>query len=206
VLVFDTADAWGRGERLNPLPGQWLVLDRVADLVDFFRDNRRGPFRILFKCDAIESVMLRTFLEVCRLVRVVRDIVFVVDEVWEFCDAEHIPEDFGRLILRGRTPGVTVLWAAQFPATISRRLTGASTEMRIFRLVDEADLTSPALKSRVGKDVRALLPRLPDRYFVQWFSDRPWRVCVSDLRGNLQPVDLASFRNSVGLSSELVPV
>lgn len=202
IVVYDTADNFGNGERYNRLPGaRFLVLDALKDLCDYLCEHKRpSPVRVVYKpdvgspatCPRCEKkasgplCLQHDFDAVCAVIFAARDTVLCVDEIQEFCSPNYISAALARILLRGRVRGVTLLWATQSPATVSRRLTGMSTEMRVFRLADATDLKSPALQSRLSDDARAQVARLPDRFFVQSFMDgSPWRVATSDKGGNI---------------------
>jgi hypothetical protein len=183
--VFDTADAFGTGERATALPG-FVVADQPEQLFRFFssvdpQTGRRrgdGDFRILYKP---ARFLEQHFENVCELALLTRDVVLVVDEVWMFCAPSYLPEYLKTIALRGRTPGVNLLWAAQRPSVVSKTLTSVSTELRVFRLVDDTDIG--ALRGRVPPAALSLIPSLPDREFISVGLTQEWARCRVDAAG-----------------------
>jgi hypothetical protein len=186
VVLFDTADAYGPGERTTAVPG-FLTATQPEQLFRYFTARDRGgrrlgdlPFQILYKPDRLIE---KHFECVCEMLMRVRDVVLVVDEVWHFCKPSWVPEHLKVILLRGRTPGVTLLWAAQRASVTATTLRSCSTELRVFRQVEASDLE--ALRGRVPPQALALVPSLPDRHFLSVDLAQTWRVCTSDANGRI---------------------
>ena len=102
----------------------------------------------------------------------VRDVVFAVDEMWHYCQPGWLPEPLRFMVRAGRHRGITLVYTAQFPANVSRDLTAASTDLRVFRLIEPRDLKS--LQGRLVPEALDRVPKLPDRYHL-------WRNEVSEV-------------------------
>src|SRR6185436_17825943 len=89
-------------------------------LVSYFRRYRHGNFRVVYHPTSEKAD--DEFDAVCRLMLLVRNVCFAVDEIWEFCSAGHLPGPLRRIAFRGRHPGVTLLWTAQRPVRVATDL------------------------------------------------------------------------------------
>lgn len=169
VIVMDTVNQYGNGPRQNPLPG-FVEISQPGRLIDYLRKHRFGKFQILYKPGYYAE---KHFEAVARIILEVRDVVFAVDEMWHFCKPGWMPEPLRFMVRAGRHRGVTLVYTAQFPANVARDLTAASTDLRVFRLIEPRDLES--LKGRLVPEYLARVPKLPDRTHL-------WRDEVSAVR------------------------
>lgn len=200
VLVFDTADTYGAGERHNALPG-FLIARQPGQLKRYWARYGEGEFRILYK----PGVEAEKHLEaVCELILGVRDTVLAIDEVWHYCQAQWLPEHLKTLALRGRSPGITMLYTAQRPANVARTLTAVTTCLNVFRVTEDVDLKS--LAGRVPAAALAVVRQLPDFHFVSVDLSGNWKVCTSDQAGNIVDSRFNATARAGGARSEVEPV
>jgi hypothetical protein len=103
--------------------------------------------------------------------------VFFVDEVWEHCSPNSIPDEFARIGLKGRKVGLELLVALQEPQRLNGRIRNGVSEVVAFHVADGPSLEFLAEKGLDPAEVQAL----PDFYFVA-------RNCNSGgiLRGKLR--------------------
>lgn len=169
-VYFDTPGNVGSGERQNPMPG-WDEVWTLGDFAHYIKCRSRGKFRVVFHPGAEPEA---EFDAVCKIVFAVGNVVFAVDEIWEFCTPNHLPKPLRRIAFRGRHPGVTLLWAAQRPALVARGLTSVTSRFFVFRIQEDADLD--ALAGRIPREALAQVASLPDRAYIERDEVMRWKI------------------------------
>lgn len=171
AVVVNTVGAYGSGERQNRLPG-FVLVTSAAELVSYLRPHQfAGNIRVLYQPNAD---MVEQFPALCALVYECRDIVFAVDEVWNFQRPNWSPNEFRMMMLQGRIRGHILLYTAQFPQLVDERLLSCSTEMHIGRLQNALDVRKVSTFFPSAAAVAERMPALPDRRFLQIKNSGAW--------------------------------
>jgi hypothetical protein len=170
VLVMDTVHQYGSGPRQNPLPG-FITMREPGELVRYWRRYRHGKFRIIYQPG---FDLQAHFDAVARLVLEVRDTVFAVDEIWNYCKAGWSPPPLEFMSRAGRHRGITLLYTGQRPQLVAADLRDNTNEWRIFRL--QGELPIRALRGKVPDAALMQVETLPDRVYVQSDECMNWRV------------------------------
>ena len=63
-----------------------------------------------------------------------------IPEAWKFCTENAIPFEFASICNEGRELGIQTLIDTQHPSLLNSAITGASTELVCFKLIDDDDL------------------------------------------------------------------
>jgi hypothetical protein len=153
-----------------------------ANLFKYAEQVGGGNFRIVFHPDRGTALVRKKpvarleyeFDCCCRLVWELAPITFVIDEAWLFTQPGWMPEPLNALGLMGRTRGVTLLYTAQRPQDIARRLTALTTSWEIFRVEEPADLA--ALPRSIPPEMYKQIPSLPDRVHLSRSEHSPWSL------------------------------
>lgn len=172
VILFNTVATYGNGHRQTAMPG-FYECRQPGELREFLACalRARGQFRVLYSpwSDADEH-----FAAVSRLVLAVRDVVFAVDEIWQFQKTAWSPRDLKTMMLQGRHYGVSLIWTAQRPQLTDATLRSVSTELYIGSMPSELDRA--AFHGMVEPDALEVAARLPARKFVHRMENLSWRV------------------------------
>jgi hypothetical protein len=173
VIVFNTVGAYGDGLRQNRLPG-FVTVSQPGQLKEILRARGFDSFRVIY---TPRMNVKEHFDYVSRLILEVNDVVFAVDEVWNFQRPGWSPEPLNAIMLQGRIDGRTLVWTAQRAAKVDKTLTGVSTELYIGRLVQSVDLN--AIRERVSPDALAAVASLPNRKFLHVRETGEWEIMHS---------------------------
>lgn len=170
-IHFDTPNNIGHGERQNPMPG-WYVIQGYSQFVAFFRVNRHKNFRVVYKPGADAQ---SEFYAICKLVFSMGNVVFSVDEMWEFVKPGWMPTPLNRIVFRGRAPGITLLWIAQQPQKVATDLRSQTSSFYSFRVQNRNALRAIE-EDLLPAEAVALLPRLEDRHYIYRDEQENWKV------------------------------
>jgi hypothetical protein len=170
-IHFDTPNNIGHGERQNPMPG-WFVISGYAQFVEFFRVNSKKNFRVVYKPGRDAA---KEFHAICMLVFAMGNVVFSVDEMWEFVNPNWMPTPLNRIVFCGRAPGVTLLWIAQQPQKVSTDLRSQTSSVYAFRIQQGSALKAIEADLLPSAAVREL-PRLKDRHYIYRDEQENWKV------------------------------
>jgi hypothetical protein len=175
AIFFDTAANVGYGERQNPMPG-WVDIYGMESFVAFMRRHRhdRGRFRVVYHPGEDADA---EFIWLCRLVVQIRNVIFAVDEIWNFCESGSMPKELKFLAVQGRHPGVTLIWTAQAPQLVASRLRTVASRYYVFRLTDPLDIE--AMRGRIPSEAADQLPSLPDRSYIYRDECQQWKLLRS---------------------------
>lgn len=173
VIVFNTVGAYGDGPRQNRLPG-FVAVSQPGELIDILRARGFGSFRVLY---TPRTNIEEHFDAVSRLILEVNDVVFAVDEIWNFQRPGWSPDTLKSIMLQGRIDGRTLVWTAQFAQSVDKKLTGVSTELYIGRLTQPGDLR--VVSKRLPADALAAVPSLPNRRFLHVGMTSEWNIVRS---------------------------
>jgi hypothetical protein len=97
------------------------------------------------------------FDAVCRIVRAKGNLVFIVEEVSQFCTAGQTPVEFRKCIMLGRHASLNMVYTGQRFADIPRKLTAQTQAGYVFFLqtepgdLVEIDRRFPGLSETVGQ-------------------------------------------------------
>jgi hypothetical protein len=164
----------GYGNNIGP--GQLIVRD-LRTLANWLL--RLKKFRIVYQPLTPGADRQEEFRAVCELVKLHKNIVLVIDEVWRFTEPGWMPDCLQDLTYAGRHFGCTLLYTAQTTAAIAKGLLRVASRYWIFRIENGLDLKNLRVTCAVPDDVLRRIPSLPDRHFFerderqQWFYRRP---------------------------------
>lgn len=176
VLVFNTCGSYGNGPRNNRLPG-FVFVYSMNDLIDVLR--QKGPsasVRVCFTPVGNDEDMTEVFHDVCRLVMAFRDVLFVIDEIWNFHGPSFLPPVQKQIFLQWRHYGLTVMWAAQQPQLVNSTVRSVSTESYVGMFKDKLDIDAVARCKVRSPEAVALLPKLPPFQFIHQFENGDWKL------------------------------
>jgi hypothetical protein len=174
VIVFNTCGSYGNGQRNNPLPG-FVFVYSMAELIAVLRAAGAGPVRVCFT-PVGENDMTEVFHDFCRLMMAYRDVVLVIDEIWNFHGVSFLPPVQKQIFLQWRHYGFTVLWAAQQPQLVNAAVRSVSTETYVGKFSDQLDIDAVARCKVKSPEAIALLPQLPAFRFIHQFENGDWRL------------------------------
>ena len=102
---------------------------------------------------------------VCKSINRLQDIVFIIDELDYFTNANYTPKDFAEIIKRGRHQNLNVIASTRRPHEIPRLVTSQLSQFITFRQLEPRDLS-------YTKDVVGLNPEeiqaLQDFEYIVW--------------------------------------
>lgn len=179
VIIFNTAGDFGNGgPRQKPLPGFHFIFD-ISTLADWLLKAKLENWprvRICFTPLRSNVDPLEIFRAVCRLVADFGDVLFFVDEIWNFQTSSSSPYELRELMLQWRHYGLCLMWTAQIAQKVDKTLLSVSTEMYVGRLNLENDLEAVRRNARIPEDALAQVPNLPDWCFIHRFENGSWKV------------------------------
>lgn len=168
VLVIDPTHHFnGTGQTANALAG-FISVYTITDLVNHLRRHRNGRFRIIYKPGYDDA---REFEAVCRLIWEVRNCVFVVDELANFCNANYAPPALRMIARAGRHRGLVFLYTSQMPQSIDMNVRRNTRNWYLFRLAGVTE----SLRDYVPADALARVASLPDRVHIHSNDRFQWR-------------------------------
>jgi len=169
VIVVDTVHQYGNGPRQNKLPG-FVPVQSLRELIAYWSKVRQKNFRICYK----PGMNLEAeFDGVARLTLEVRDCVFAIDEVWNYCEAGWMPPPLEFMARAGRHRGITTIYTGQRPAIIAADLRSVTNHWKIFRMKSQLDLK--AMQGLVPPEALARVPSLPDRVHITSNDSFDWK-------------------------------
>lgn len=114
----------------------YVAVSQPGELKDALRV--RSTPRIIYQPRC--GNLLEHFEAVNAIVYAVGELVYVVDEIDYHCSASALPPHLYVLVNYGRHSHVAMVFTARRPAQVSRELTGACWEMRLFRTTETRDI------------------------------------------------------------------
>ena len=135
----------------------YCVSARLA-LIQYLRQNRR--FRIAY-LPLEES----DFAFVCRAVYNKKNMLFIVEEVSQYCSSTSTDPEFARCIQLGRHANLDIVYTGQRFADIARRLTSQTDLFCCFRISEPRDLD--AIQARFGPVVAERISKLGDLRYLK---------------------------------------
>lgn len=178
VIVFNTCGSYGSGARNNPLPG-FVFVYSMAGLIVVLREAGQGPVRVCFTPVSDDQDMTDIFHDCCKLAMKFRDVVFVIDEIWNFhpgVSPGALPKIQQQMFLQWRHYGLTVLWAAQQPQLVNSTARSVSTETYVGKFTDKLDVDAVARCKVKSPEAIALLEKLPPFQFIHQHENGDWTV------------------------------
>jgi hypothetical protein len=177
VVVFNTCGSYGNGTRNNPLPG-FVFVYSIPDLIAVLRKAGRGATHVCFT-PVGDDDMTAVFHDCCKLVMAFRDVVFVVDEIWNFHPSVApggLPKIQQQMFLQWRHYGLTLLWAAQQPQLVNSTARSVSTETYVGKFTDKLDVDAVARCKVKSPEAIARVQSLPPFQFVHQYEDGEWKI------------------------------
>jgi hypothetical protein len=171
ALVVDTMHNYNCGMVANPLPG-FVDVYSIPALVALLRRVRNGNFRICYKPNGLK--LAAEFDAVARLIWETKRCTFAVDEIWNYCRGAWMPDPLRQMALQWGHRGITVLYTAQRPQSVSPDLRDNTTEWCIFQL-GAGSLALDCLRGKVPGDVLEAVPALPKWAYMQVNDRGEWR-------------------------------
>lgn len=178
VILYNTAADFGYGQRQKPLPGFNFIFS-VPTLVNWLSKARAENWEEVRICfTPIRGTVDPTelFADVCRLVADFGDVVFAVDEIWNFQSAGSSPKELRECFLQWRHYGLSLLWTAQVAQAVDKKLMSTSTEIYCGRLMAQNDLDAVERNGRLPQSAIAMVSQLPNYQFVHRNEAGEWRI------------------------------
>jgi hypothetical protein len=175
IVVFNTCGSYGVGPRKNPLRGFVFVYSIPALIAVLRQAGSAGPVRVCFTPIGEED-MTEVFHDFCRLLMRFRDVVLVIDEIWNFHGPSFLPPVQKQIFLQWRHYGFTIMWAAQQPQLVNSTVRSVSTESYVGMFKDELDVAAVARCKVKSPEAVALLPKLPPFQFIHQFENGDWNI------------------------------
>jgi len=148
-----------------------LTTSSPTELKEYLSKNLKTNFRILYQPKS--GLVISHWRHVGVMAYAAGDLTLCIDEMGFLCEGGNFKQDCtgGQPILYdivhfGRHRNIRLICTAQLPKNIATNYRDLSDEFRIFQTVDKKQ--TDYLAHRVGKDVAALLPKLPRYAFVLW--------------------------------------
>jgi hypothetical protein len=158
IIIFDpmAEHDWTPNELAGPKP--------IETAKEFFDWGKRKP---QWAANFVPGDDLEADLEaLSRMVYDRGECAFGVEEIPLICSANHMPDNFGKLVRTGRHRGVDLFWTAQRAAEVPRTLTSLTDEFVFFSQTEPRDLD--AIAARCGSDVADQVGRLGMHDSLHW--------------------------------------
>ncbi|HLW53283.1 MAG TPA: hypothetical protein VKW06_10610 [Candidatus Angelobacter sp.] len=175
VVVYNTAGSYNStGERRNPLPG-FVNAYSVPELCAALRAaGSEGPARVCFT--PLRSGNKReVFNDVCFLVCDFRNVIFAVEEIWNFQAPNWSPDALNECYLQWAHYGLRLMWNAQIPQKTDSALRSMTLDVYVGQFDRTLDLNAIA-DCRLPPEAMAQVRRLPKRKFIHRMESGEWRV------------------------------
>jgi hypothetical protein len=177
-VVYNTAGNYASvpGENKNILPG-FLFLYCMNDLVHVLRQTGQGqPLKVCFTPVGDRKIPRREiFHDTCELLMDYKDVLFCIEEIWNFQRPSMLPDIQQQIFLQWRHYRMPIMWNAQQPQLVAQTLRSITTDVYVGRLEHELDLRA-ARECGLSEEMLSVLPSLPHRKFVHKFPDRTWKI------------------------------
>ena len=111
----------------------------VTTLEELERQMQKDTFRVRVWDEYNEEEF---FDKVCELVNTFKDLIFIIDEVDQYCGASFCSTGFKKLINYGRHQSIEIICTARSPAEIPKMLIGQTTDLYFFRIMEPNHLKS----------------------------------------------------------------
>ena len=148
AVVFDTMGEYDHG---------FCVSEHLA-FVRYLRANE--SFRVCY-LPLEES----DFSFVSKAVRLKGNLLYIVEEVSQYCSALSTEEEFSRCIQLGRHAKLDILYTGQRFADIARRVTSQTDIFYCFRVSEPRDIE--AISARFGQEVADKISSLANLHYVR---------------------------------------
>ncbi|MGH8715519.1 MAG: type IV secretion system DNA-binding domain-containing protein [Pyrinomonadaceae bacterium] len=177
AVVFDTMGEYDYG---------FCVSERLA-FVRYLRANEN--FRVCYL--PLESadfgfVCKAVYLKASESVRPKENLLYIVEEVTQYCSALSTDEDFSRCIQLGRHANLDILYTGHRFADIARRVTSQTDIFYCFRVSEPRDVE--ALAARFGDEIAVRISSLENLQYLRLEvgkdnrNVKPNVVCFGDRR------------------------
>lgn len=177
IAVFNTCGSYSASKtgNKNVLRG-FVFVYSLPELISVLR--QAGPDRPLRVCFTPigEEDMTEVFHDFCRLMMAFKNVVLVIDEIWNFHGPSFLPPVQKQVFLQWRHYGFTVMWAAQQPQLVNSTVRSVSTESYVGMFIDKLDIDAVARCKVRDPQAVALLQKLPAFQFIHQFENGEWRV------------------------------
>jgi len=175
IAVFNTCGSYGNGPRQNPLPGFAFVTSMTQLIIVLRTAGPKGPVRVCFT-PVGEDDMTEVFHDFCRLLMAFRDVVLVIDEIWNFHGPSFLPPIQKQIFLQWRHYGFTIMWAAQQPQLVNSTVRSVSTETYVGMFKDKLDIDAVSRCKVKAPEAVALLSKLEPFRFIHQFENGEWKI------------------------------
>ncbi len=174
VVIYNTAGSFGAGPGKNPLPG-FVFVYRIYDLIQVLRQNPE-QLRVCFTPVGDRAISgLEVFHDTCELLMDYKDVVFAVEEIWNFQRPQFLPTIQQQIILQWRHYRMPVQWNAQQPQLVAQTLRSVTTEAYVGKFTHKLDLKA-VRDCGLPEEAMRVIPSLPHRKFVHKYPDGNWRI------------------------------
>lgn len=163
AVVFDTMGEYDYG---------FCVSERLA-FIQYMRQNKAfricylplEPSDFSFVSKAVRLKGMESVSERAGDIRPQTNLLFIVEEVSQYCSAVSTDEEFSKCIQLGRHASLDILYTGQRFADIARRVTSQTDIFYCFRVAEPRDLE--AIRDRFGDGVSDVISKLPDLHYVK---------------------------------------
>jgi hypothetical protein len=148
AVVYDTMGEYDVG---------FCVTERLA-FIQYLRRNEK--FRIAYL-----PIEPQDFPWICRAVREKGNLLFLIEEVGQYCSPNFTDEEFSKCVTLGRHAKLDIVYTTQRIADVSRRLTSQTDMFYCFRLTEPRDLDT--LAQRFGDVMAIKVSGLPALHYIK---------------------------------------
>ncbi len=148
AVVFDTMGEYDYG---------FCVSERRAFL-RYLRENEN--FRVCYLPLEEED-----FSFISKAVRLKGNLLFIVEEISQYCSANSTDPEFSRCIQLGRHANLDIAYTGQRFADISRRVTSQTDIFYFFRVSEPRDLE--AISARFGNEIAEQVSSMPNLQYIR---------------------------------------
>lgn len=178
LVLFDGRGASPLSRNFFAKFGFERTFNQPGQLKEFLRSHLGQPFRVLYQPDVAPPTSLEDtdreqnkqlrmhFAAVTQLVIGCGSMIYAIDEVDRFTNANYAPPGLDYLINQGRHVQVSLVCTSRRPAQIPRELTSQAHQFYVFKNTEPGDLDY--LRPYLGKSATDRLPTLDDYTFLLW--------------------------------------
>jgi len=176
LVLFDGRGASPLSQNFFAKFGFEHTFNQPGQLKEFLRSRLGQPFRVLYQPLVAPPLSLedsdqasglkKHFAAVTQIVIACGSMIYAIDEVDRFTNANYAPAGLDYLINQGRHVQVSLVCTSRRPAQIPRELTSQAHLFFVFKNTEPGDLRY--LEPYLGQAAIERLPALHDYTYVRW--------------------------------------
>lgn len=164
ALAFDPQQEWSES---YPHTEDLRVFVRYCQQVENLEF-----FKAVFR-PGVGALLRKQFDRVAEAAWHLKRCTLAVDEIDRVCSATEMPEPLDTIVQLGRKPEINLLWTTRRLAEVSMTMRSQTDEFVVFQFHEPSDLD--AIRRRIGPDLAARIPTLPQFHAILWSSTEPPR-------------------------------